>query len=606
MFDNMTPSTTWPSPGSRPPISILGVRFDNVTISETLDRIETMIASRRPHYVVTANVDFVVQAQTDIELRRIFFEAHLVLCDGTPLVWASRLLGNPLRERVAGADIVPLLIERAEQKSYRLFFLGAAPESIERAVANMRNRHPGLNICGFYSPPFNQLLEMNHDEIRKRILEAQPDILLVSLGCPKQEKWVAMNYRTLGVPVTIGVGATIDFLAGQVRRAPVWMQRSGLEWIFRLLQEPRRLYRRYSKDIWVFGRRLSFQLWQLRPRKTVCSVPKAHPTVVQPSNVERTASAALSTSPTNDVCPEGASELSVPKGHSKIAQRFNVGKGASEISPEGTAETTDNEGATLPFPAVFDHRAAEALTTLFTNLLNRADDCFLDLSNVQLIDSTGVAVLMSLQQQLATQNRHLVLLAPTPAVTRAFAFKRLENFFLCASNFTQARELLQNRAHESEESVGVEQHSGFRALVWHGEITAVNADDVWERTRAHIEQALRVRNGDLWSSLNTPRSVPPPRHLTPDTSLVIDLSVVRFIDSSGLGLMVRVRKFARQAGINLRFTNLQPAVLNVIRIARLEEFLLDQKRAKFALIPHLRPAPAQNAKTDTELVSASK
>src|SRR5439155_11460827 len=105
-----------------------------------------------------------------------------------------------------------------------------------------------------------QLLAMNHQEIRKRVLEAQPDLLFVSLGCPKQEKWVAMNYRPLGVPVTIGVGATIDFLAGQVRRAPVWMQRGGLEWVFRLAQEPRRLYPRYSKDIRVFGLRFAEQL----------------------------------------------------------------------------------------------------------------------------------------------------------------------------------------------------------------------------------------------------------------------------------------------------------------------------------------------------------
>src|SRR6478735_4562437 len=132
----------------RPPISILGVRFDNVTIAETLEIIERMIATREPHYVVTANVDFVVQAQHDVELRRIFFDAHLVLCDGTPLVWASRLLGNPLCERVAGADVVPLLISLAEKKGYRVFFLGAAPDSIERAVANVQARHPALRICG--------------------------------------------------------------------------------------------------------------------------------------------------------------------------------------------------------------------------------------------------------------------------------------------------------------------------------------------------------------------------------------------------------------------------------------------------------------------------
>src|SRR5437764_410830 len=121
---------------ANPPIAILGVPFDNVTTEKAIQLIEEMVASRRPHYLVTANVDFLVQAQSDVELRRILFDAHLVLCDGTPLLWASRFLGNPLPERVAGADLVPLLIRRAAQRKYRLFFLGATPESAERAVAN--------------------------------------------------------------------------------------------------------------------------------------------------------------------------------------------------------------------------------------------------------------------------------------------------------------------------------------------------------------------------------------------------------------------------------------------------------------------------------------
>src|SRR5262249_23314827 len=196
----------------RPPIAILGVPFDNVTKAEALAFIEEMIATREPHYLVTPNVDFLVQARKDVELRRILFEAHLVLCDGTPLVWASRLLGNPLPERVAGADLVPLLIQVAALKRYRLFLLGATPESALRALTRLKQEHPGLNIFGHYSPPFNRLLEMDHDEIKDRIINAEPDLLFVSFGCPKQKKWVAMHYRQLGVPVTAGVGATIDFL----------------------------------------------------------------------------------------------------------------------------------------------------------------------------------------------------------------------------------------------------------------------------------------------------------------------------------------------------------------------------------------------------------
>src|ERR1051325_9537339 len=137
---------------AHPPIAILGVPFDHIPTPETIERIEPMVASREPHYLVTANVDFLVQAQEDVELRRILFDAHLVLCGGTPLVWASRLLGNPLLERVAGADLVPLLLRVAAERRYRIFFLGATPESAEKAVENLKQLHPKLPIAGHYSP----------------------------------------------------------------------------------------------------------------------------------------------------------------------------------------------------------------------------------------------------------------------------------------------------------------------------------------------------------------------------------------------------------------------------------------------------------------------
>lgn len=244
---------------------ILGVDFDCVTFLGAMERIEQMIAHRGSHYVVTANVDFLVQAHRDAEFSRILAGADLVLCDGTPLVWASRLLGRPLPERVAGSDLVPQLIKRAAEKKYRLFFLGAAPEAASLAAANVRAKYPNLHV-DFYSPPFRPLDKMNHDEIRERIRTARPDILFVAFGCPKAEKWMAMNLRLLDVPVMIGVGGTIDFLAGRVKRAPVWMQRAGLEWAFRLAQEPRRLVRRYAIDFFYFSRVLARELcsskWQ--------------------------------------------------------------------------------------------------------------------------------------------------------------------------------------------------------------------------------------------------------------------------------------------------------------------------------------------------------
>lgn len=251
-----------------PAIVLLGIAFDNVTTRQAVDRIEQMVTSRQPHYLATANVDFVVQALRDIELHRILSNAHMVLCDGMPLVWASRLLGHPLPERVAGSDIVPLLLEVAARKKYRVFFLGATPESAETCCAKLRERHPELIIAGHYSPPFAPLLEMDHDEICNRIKDAKPDLLFVSFGCPKQEKWISMHYRSLGVPVVAGVGATIDFLAGRSRRAPMWMRRCGLEWLHRLAQEPRRLVGRYSRDLAMFTVAIFQQWWRMRLRRT--------------------------------------------------------------------------------------------------------------------------------------------------------------------------------------------------------------------------------------------------------------------------------------------------------------------------------------------------
>ncbi len=240
-----------PEPAER--VRLMNVAFDPVTMPQTLERIQGMITRKEPHYIATANVDFLVQARVDLDLRGILGRADLVVCDGTPLVWLSRLLGRPLPERVAGSDLVPEVLARAEKEGWSVFFLGGQEQVLEKAVANMEARHPKLRIAGAYSPPFAPLNQMDHEGICARIREAKPDVLLVSFGCPKQEKWIARNYRAAGVPVCIGVGATIDFLAGAMKRAPRWMQMHGLEWVFRLCQEPRRLLKRYAIGFFVFG-----------------------------------------------------------------------------------------------------------------------------------------------------------------------------------------------------------------------------------------------------------------------------------------------------------------------------------------------------------------
>ncbi len=226
-------------------VVLLGIPFHDVTMGETLAEIDRMVSEGTPRYLATANLDFAAQASRDVELQRILMDAHLVLCDGTPLIWASRLLKAPLRERVAGSDLTPRLMEHAAARRYRLFFLGSDETTLKTAKDRLEKLHPGLEVCGCYAPPYAKLLDLDHDAIAARVKKARPDILLVAMGAPKQEKWIYMNHRALGVPCSIGVGASLDFMAGKFSRAPVWMQRCGLEWLFRLMQEPRRLTARY-------------------------------------------------------------------------------------------------------------------------------------------------------------------------------------------------------------------------------------------------------------------------------------------------------------------------------------------------------------------------
>jgi len=268
-----------PALPSRPlPIAILGVAFDPMTITSAADKIGAMITERRPRFVVTPNVDFLVQAQHDAELHRILVDADLVLCDGKPLVWASRWLGNALPGRVAGSDLVPVLLQRAAERGWKIFLLGGADGVGTEAARRIAADYPALPSVAHYSPPHRPLAEMNHAEIIARIRAAAPDLVLVCFGCPKQEKWIFQNYRAAGVPVMIGAGGTVDFLAGRLRRAPLWMRRTGIESFFRLWQEPRRLFRRYAGDFFSFIPALTAQLWHLPARATKKLLPSHAPT----------------------------------------------------------------------------------------------------------------------------------------------------------------------------------------------------------------------------------------------------------------------------------------------------------------------------------------
>jgi N-acetylglucosaminyldiphosphoundecaprenol N-acetyl-beta-D-mannosaminyltransferase len=216
---------------------------------DTLQRIEEFIRTGSFHQIATANVDYLVNAATNQKFREILQGCDLVP-DSMPLVLASRFLGRRLRERVAGVDLVPLLAELSRQKGYGIFLLYAKTEVSEAAARRLRDL--GARIVGRLAPPVLPFSELSRDEILAAIEKASPDILLVAMGSPKQEVWIHQHRLWLNAPVCIGIGGSLDFLAGPVRRAPVWMRQVGLEWVQRMREEPSRLTPRFLRDaIWL-------------------------------------------------------------------------------------------------------------------------------------------------------------------------------------------------------------------------------------------------------------------------------------------------------------------------------------------------------------------
>jgi len=235
-------------------VSVDDLSFDAVTMKEAVRRIVRMAKKRdRARYVCTGNLDHLVLAERDSEFRAAYRKADLVVADGAPVVWLSRIApraaGGPLPERVAGSDLFWELTKVSGEANLRLFFLGGLPGAAAKAAEVVEQRHPGARIAGTYCPPFETFDSSEEQaKIRRIIRQASPDILLVAFGAPKQEKWIAANKDLLGVPVSIGVGGSFEMAAGVRRRAPVWLQKSGLEWLYRFAQEPKRLFQRYFVD----------------------------------------------------------------------------------------------------------------------------------------------------------------------------------------------------------------------------------------------------------------------------------------------------------------------------------------------------------------------
>jgi len=241
-------------------VEILGCSVDRVSLESATSRLEELIGAGGARQAIVLSVPSLMRGRRDRLFRDICNGASIVLPDGVPLLWASRILGAPIPGRVAGSDLLLELSRVAEIRGYTCFFLGSTCEVVGRLEKVLLRRFPGLCVVGSFAPPISPAFSaLTNDEIVRRVNAARPDILWVGLGAPRQELWIRANLGRLDARLAIGVGAAFDMCSGSIRRAPGWMQRAGLEWFYRFLREPRRLFRRYFIDSAPF---LPLVLWQ--------------------------------------------------------------------------------------------------------------------------------------------------------------------------------------------------------------------------------------------------------------------------------------------------------------------------------------------------------
>jgi len=220
--------------------NVLGVKIDRVTMREAVERIAEMIRQPKPHLVVTANSEMVMIANRDPLLLEIIERADLVVPDSIGVIWASRILKQPLAERVPGIELMQALLAESVVQKWRVFLLGAEPGTAEQAASAIAAEYKGINIVGTHHGFFTQT---ELPAVLDKIKATQPDILFIALGVPKQEKFAAAYLAHLGVPVALGVGGSFQVLAGKVKRAPLWMRKMGLEWLYRIIRQPSRIGR---------------------------------------------------------------------------------------------------------------------------------------------------------------------------------------------------------------------------------------------------------------------------------------------------------------------------------------------------------------------------
>jgi N-acetylglucosaminyldiphosphoundecaprenol N-acetyl-beta-D-mannosaminyltransferase len=227
---------------------VWGVEFSQLTMAQTLDFVDCLVHRRIPEYLITANLNYLMLCDESQRLAEFTRKAAVVLCDGMPILWRSKLNESQLPTRVAGADLIFSLAQRCAEKGHRLFLMGGAEGVAQQAAEKLVELYPKLKIAGVECPPFRQLSTVEHEALCRRIKKSKADVLLVAFGQPKGEFWIEENYQALGVAVSIQLGASFDFIVGTACRAPMILQKIGLEWLYRMVHDPKRLLPRYARN----------------------------------------------------------------------------------------------------------------------------------------------------------------------------------------------------------------------------------------------------------------------------------------------------------------------------------------------------------------------
>ena len=476
------------------PLVIYGVPFHNVTFDEAIDWIAERVRSGRPANIATANLDFVTRAWNDPELQRILIDADLVLADGFPIVKLAPFFGPKLKGRVTGSDLTPMLAERAAQEGFRLYGLGSARGVAEEAMRILKKRNPRLKVAGTYSPPYAPLLEMDHRDILKRLEAAHPDILFVALGSPKQEKFISMHVRGWNVPVAMGVGASLDFITGDQKRAPAWIRRNHLEWLWRICCNPRRLFVRYLAN-------LRFLFSATRQMISI------HYMADRPVPFQ--------------MLDEADSDLLHQNGI--FVERFQGLKDESAIRE-------------------FIDRLGEEAAGM--NLL-------LDIHAVPWLNSLELGALLEINKACRRVGKRLILYAPRPKVCRLLETCRLCDYFDSAIRLDAVEAIVKNLREHGDGSTIYEE--GALTLELPMELTAATLP-TFEREADFIHHELQSQ-GVL-------------------KTVSVDAAQLDFIDSSGLGFLISLKKATQDEGVSLSIANLAAKPRRTFEIARVDKVLL--------------------------------